>query len=452
MEEKCVSIAQSPPTCDITSDLQGDPQKYYVNPRTFINNDVKQEKERHEEYCLINMNKEGNNDMLPNQKKEGTNTPHEGNNDMLQNQKKEGTNTPHVGNNDMLQNQKKEGTNTPHEGNNDMLQDQKKEGANTPREDNNDMLQDQKKEGANTPREDNNNYIFLKGSGQPCVTPKNRYEQEIKQEMSGSASTYDSTRRRTRIPHPKKRLLDATTKDGGFRKTLPTVVFPVAWERDDEEEKLGQLASSLWNETLDAKHVIQAKKPLKVVLDGPYGLSTRQIFWSQHAVLIAAEIGVTPFASMLQSIMLQYQQSKMKCPSCDHQWLNPRTNRILRKVDFIWLNQEQRSFEWFISLLSDLEIQQAEIGGTNDSFLDIHIFITSALHMNDMKALGLQLALDLLHGKSKRCLITGLKTRTQPGQPDWDKMFRELSDQRKGKVSVFYCGPSNLDRILHKKM
>jgi hypothetical protein len=33
------------------------------------------------------------------------------------------------------------------------------------------------------------------------------------------------------------------------------------------------------------------------------------------------------------------------------------------QVDFYWINREQRSFEWFVSLLSQLEIEQAEQGG-----------------------------------------------------------------------------------------
>ena len=71
----------------------------------------------------------------------------------------------------------------------------------------------------------------------------------------------------------------------------------------------------------------------------------------------------------------------------------------LRKVDFFWINREQRSFEWFISLLSQLEIEQAEQGGAMERFLDMHMYITSALQKTDMKAVGLQLALELLHEK-----------------------------------------------------
>ena len=50
-------------------------------------------------------------------------------------------------------------------------------------------------------------------------------------------------------------------------------------------------------------------------------------------------------------------------------------------------------------MLSQLEIEQAEQGGAMERFLDMHMYITSALQKTDMKAVGLQLALDLLHKK-----------------------------------------------------
>jgi len=66
-------------------------------------------------------------------------------------------------------------------------------------------------------------------------------------------------------------------------------------------------------------------------------------------------------------------------------------------VDFFWINREQRSFEWFVHLLSQLELEQAELGGVMDRFLDLHMYITSALKKTDMKAVGLQMALDLIY-------------------------------------------------------
>lgn len=68
-------------------------------------------------------------------------------------------------------------------------------------------------------------------------------------------------------------------------------------------------------------------------------------------------------------------------------------------MDFFWINRDQKSFEWFVKLLSQLEIEQSEQDGVMGHFLDMHMYITSALQKTDMKAVGLQLALDLLHEK-----------------------------------------------------
>ena len=57
-----------------------------------------------------------------------------------------------------------------------------------------------------------------------------------------------------------------------------------------------------------------------------------------------------------------------------------------------------------------------------DRFLDMHTYITSALQRNDVKAVGLQMALDLIYKERNIDLTTGLRTRTQAGRPNWDKV------------------------------
>ncbi|XP_021566277.1 NADPH oxidase 5 [Carlito syrichta] len=161
---------------------------------------------------------------------------------------------------------------------------------------------------------------------------------------------------------------------------------------------------------------------IKCYVDGPYGTPTRRIFAAEHAVLIGAGIGVTPFASILQSLVCRHQKRKRVCPSCQHTWMDSRQDEDmkLRKVDFIWVNRDQRAFEWFVSLLTRLEMDQAE-EAQEGRFLELHMYMTSALGKNDMKAIGLQMALDLLARKEKKDCITGLQTRTQPGRPDWSQ-------------------------------
>jgi len=195
------------------------------------------------------------------------------------------------------------------------------------------------------------------------------------------------------------------------------------------------------------------EKPLDIIIDGPYGAPSSHIFRAEHAVLIGTGIGVTPFASILQSIMRRYWDARLSCPKCQYRWTSelPGSYLNLKKVDFFWINRDQKSFEWFVNLLSQLEIEQAEQGGAMERFLDMHMYITSALQKTDMKAVGLHLALDLLHEKEKRDLITGLKTRTQAGRPNWNKVFRQIAQQKKGKVTVFFCGPPQLARTLKLK-
>ena len=124
----------------------------------------------------------------------------------------------------------------------------------------------------------------------------------------------------------------------------------------------------------------------------------------------------------------------------------------LKKVDFFWINRDQKSLEWFINLLSDLEIEQSENGGgAMGRFLDLHMYITSALKKTDIKAVALHMALDILHQKEKRDLVTGLKTRTNGGRPNWNKVFTQLRHENKGKVTIFFCGNPMLAKTLMTK-
>ncbi|XP_054128959.1 NADPH oxidase 5 [Melozone crissalis] len=188
---------------------------------------------------------------------------------------------------------------------------------------------------------------------------------------------------------------------------------------------------------------------VKCFLDGPYGTPSRRIFTSEHAVLIGAGIGITPFASILQSIMIRYRRRKQSCPSCRFSWSEERRDEemTLRKVDFIWITRDQQHLQWFLGLLAKLEAEQAELelGG---KFLELHLYMTSALGRGDVKALGLQLALDLLAAREQRDSISGLRCRTQPGRPDWEQVFARVAAERRGAVAVFLCGSAGLARAI----
>lgn len=108
--------------------------------------------------------------------------------------------------------------------------------------------------------------------------------------------------------------------------------------------------------------------------------------------------------------MMRYREVKRECPRCKLRWndeiVSTTAVQNLKKVDFFWINRDQRSFEWFLQLLNQMEAEQA-LAETNNHdkkddrkrFLDFHMYFTGALQRTDIKAVGLQLALDLLHQK-----------------------------------------------------
>lgn len=166
------------------------------------------------------------------------------------------------------------------------------------------------------------------------------------------------------------------------------------------------------NESKDGpknKFVLPKEELLEIHLDGPFGAPASNIFRAEHAVLVATGIGVTPFSSILQSIMYRYRSSKRECPRCQLRWLTDlgQAMQSLRKVDFFWINRDQKSFEWFLNLLTQMEAEQqeeflselADKTTVSDRFLDIHLYFTAALQRTDIRAVGMHLAMDLLHDK-----------------------------------------------------
>ena len=185
-----------------------------------------------------------------------------------------------------------------------------------------------------------------------------------------------------------------------------------------------------WTSALRHAAEDEPQAPLVVHVDGPYGSPSAHIFGSRVAVLIGAGIGVTPFASVLESLVLR-ANGRSTGPS------------QLEKVDFFWINRDQYSFEWFMALLADLE-RIDERG-----LLDIHLCMTGA--SAGATALGLELARDVMHASGRSDMITGLRTHTHVGRPDWDAMLGAIAARhRPNVVDVYFCGPPGLGALLSR--
>ena len=167
---------------------------------------------------------------------------------------------------------------------------------------------------------------------------------------------------------------------------------------------------------------------LVAYVDGPYGSPSAHIFESRYAVLIGAGIGVTPFASVLESIVLR-ESGDAK-----------RASR-LERVHFFWVNRDQYSFEWFRALLKELE--EKDLAG----LLEVHLCMTGA--RTGAAALGLEVAREAMRAVGRTDFITGLRTHTHLGVPNWETMLKLVAQRHAPeKVDVFFCGPPGLAKKL----
>ncbi len=198
-----------------------------------------------------------------------------------------------------------------------------------------------------------------------------------------------------------------------------------------ESPRLTLHVRSLGNWTNALRRLIETRtnsgeqQPLPVRIDGPYGAPTGHIFEARYAVMIGAGIGVTPFASVLESILRRGQQGD--APS------------NTQKVHFFWLNRDQYSFEWFAALLGELEHSDTA------HKLDLHIHMTGG--RGGLTAAGLEVARELSQGAGLPDIVTGLGAKTHMGHPDWHKELRAIADEHDPeRVHVFFCGPPGLAR------
>ena len=183
-----------------------------------------------------------------------------------------------------------------------------------------------------------------------------------------------------------------------------------------------------WTAALRSLAEARAGRPaaLTAYLDGPYGSPSAHIFDARFAVFVGAGIGVTPFASVLESVVLRANGGR---PS------------RLEHAHFFWLNRDQQSFEWFAALLREIEKKD------DRALLDLHLCMTAG--RGGVTALALEAARDLMHRIGRTDIVTGLRTHTHMGHPDWELELAAVAARHAPeKVDVFFCGPHGLAKKL----
>ncbi|KAJ3060956.1 hypothetical protein HK102_009303, partial [Quaeritorhiza haematococci] len=155
----------------------------------------------------------------------------------------------------------------------------------------------------------------------------------------------------------------------------------------------------------------------RVMVDGPYGAASEDVFKYEVSVCVGAGIGVTPFASVLKNIWYHV--------------INPTTVIKLRKVYFIWVCRDKEAFEWFQDLLHAIEEESL------DAFLDLRIYLTGAFADSEIR----NLVLNDQEGVSDA--LTGLRSPTFYGRPNLDALFKDVfcRGHPGADIGVFFCGP-----------
>ncbi len=89
------------------------------------------------------------------------------------------------------------------------------------------------------------------------------------------------------------------------------------------------------------------------------------------------------------------------------------------------MNRDHKSFEWFINLLADLEVQQEK--STSDRFLKISLYMTSATSKTEIKLNAVKTCSDTSSPVEKKLLekkLLELYDNIQPGRPDLEKVLK----------------------------
>lgn len=229
-------------------------------------------------------------------------------------------------------------------------------------------------------------------------------------------------------------------KPAGFRFSAGDYVFvcvpsiaarewhPFTISSAPESDTLDLHVRSLGNWTSSLRRLAEQREKdrettkLVVEIDGPYGSPTARAEAKPNVILVGAGIGVTPFASVLDSL---YRRAAIDPPSAP------------KKVHFFWLNRDPYAFEWFAALLAQLEQHNPPPA------LELHLYMTQG--HRGASTLALELARSAAHDEGRRDVVTDLFTLTHFGAPQWESVLREVIAQHpRGSVSLFFCGPAGL--------
>ena len=145
------------------------------------------------------------------------------------------------------------------------------------------------------------------------------------------------------------------------------------------------------------------KLTLPILIHGPYSTPTLNILNAKVPVLIATDIGATPFAGVIQEWLNLLKENNQKA-------------KTVQKLIFVWIYPNQDARLWMKELLEEMEDDSLS------DLLEVHLYQTKPNPNEEIQS-------PVSH-------IKNLK-----GRPVWDDLFNELASKyTANKLEIYYCG------------
>ncbi|XP_078259259.1 NADPH oxidase 4 isoform X1 [Rhinoraja longicauda] len=183
----------------------------------------------------------------------------------------------------------------------------------------------------------------------------------------------------------------------------------------DWTERFRELLLSETNMDAEILPILQQRNYPKLYIDGPFGSPSEEVFNYEVSLCVAGGIGVTPFASVLNTLLIDWKQYK------------------LRRLYLIWVCREIQSFLWFADLLCILHNKLWQ--ENRPDYLNVQLYLSQTDGLQNLNGEKYQM----------------LNSRLTIGKPRLKLLFGEIAKCNRQKcVGVFCCGPSKLSKELHK--
>uniref|UniRef100_A0A8C5TLW0 NADPH oxidase 4 n=1 Tax=Malurus cyaneus samueli TaxID=2593467 RepID=A0A8C5TLW0_9PASS len=169
------------------------------------------------------------------------------------------------------------------------------------------------------------------------------------------------------------------------------------------------------NQDTEILPIFQQRRYPKLYVDGPFGSPFEEALNYEVSLCVAGGIGVTPFASVLNTLLDGWKSYK------------------LRRLYFIWVCRDIESFHWFADLLCMLHNKLWQ--ENRPDYINIQLYLSQTDGIQ--KIIG-----EKYQALNSRLLI---------GRPRWKLLFDDIAKcNRRKTIGVFCCGPNKISKTLHK--